>query len=524
MIYQAHKGVSTENPENTMPAFEAAIRQGYGIIETDVGVTADMQFVTIHDSTVNRTARLKNGDVIHETVSVSESTYAELLNYDFGISFSKKFRGTEIPLFDNALAFARKNGIKLKIDNKYQGFKSEQRTAFFKLIKPYSDIAQLTCSSVEELKRITAVFPEMSFHYDGEVTDGVLSQIGELCSKERITVWLPHKNRNTSWVRVGFATAEKAEKIKRYARLGIWILSENGQLDEIKALKPDIIETNGQLKPPCNFGIKADMHTHSEASHDSVCPMEDMAASQLEKGTKIFAVTDHLDTDSYNDYNVLDPIVGSVNAARKLNKKLDGRCTVLSGVEISEGFWHPEIYKKALSSADYDVIIGSVHLVKYSELTRAYSQIDFSRLSETEIADYLDAYFDDISSMLDFADFDILAHLTCPLRYIVGKYGINIDMTRYGEKIDCILKRIIKSGIALEVNTSSLAPFGILMPDAEILKKYRAMGGYLVTVGSDAHIAENASADFDKIYGLLKKIGFKSVFYFKDRQPYQISL
>lgn len=62
------------------------------------------------------------------------------------------------------------------------------------------------------------------------------------------------------------------------------------------------------------------------------------------------------------------------------------------------------------------------------------------------------------------------------------------------------------------------------MPDAEILKKYRAMGGYLVTVGSDAHIAENASADFDKIYGLLKKIGFKSVFYFKDRQPYQISL
>ena len=76
---------------------------------------------------------------------------------------------------------------------------------------------------------------------------------------------------------------------------------------------------------------------------------------------------------------------------------------------------------------DYDVVIGSVHLVKYKDLTCAYSGIDFSKLKEETIIEYLDAYFDDVLTMIETTDFDILAHLTCPLRYIKGKYNIDID-------------------------------------------------------------------------------------------------
>lgn len=39
--------------------------------------------------------------------------------------------------------------------------------------------------------------------------------------------------------------------------------------------------------------------------------------------------------------------------------------------------------------ADYDVVIGSVHLVKYKDLTMAYSQINFSKLTKAEIIKYL---------------------------------------------------------------------------------------------------------------------------------------
>lgn len=127
MKFQAHKGVSTECPENTLPAFIAAIDQGYDAIELDVSVTRDMQFVLHHDDTINRTGRLKNGDVIPEPVKIGDITYQEALNYDFGIGFSKAFAGTPLPLLSDVLALAEKHHIPLKIDNKYERFTDAQR-------------------------------------------------------------------------------------------------------------------------------------------------------------------------------------------------------------------------------------------------------------------------------------------------------------------------------------------------------------------------------------------------------------
>ena len=138
--------------------------------------------------------------------------------------------------------------------------------------------------------------------------------------------------------------------------------------------------------------------------------------------------------------------------------------------------------------------------------------------------DFLDAYFDDMLTMLETTDFDILAHLTCPLRYINGKYNFGIDISCYESKIEEILMRIIKKGIALEVNTSAYEVLNDFMPSAAILKKYYAMGGYLITLGSDAHIAKNAAIHFDKAIQTLKTIGFGNIFYYKNRKPIQITI
>ncbi len=270
--------------------------------------------------------------------------------------------------------------------------------------------------------------------------------------------------------------------------------------------------------------MRADMHTHSESSHDSVCRIEDMARSQFEKGTEFFAVTDHFDTDSYLDYDVFAPIQTAAETVKRLNEQNGGQQLLLAGVEISEGFWHPEVYEKIRRLVDYDVVIGSVHLVKYKELTRAYSGIDFSQLPKEVTAEYLDAYFDDVLTMLDTIDFDILAHLTCPLRYINGKYHIGMELTAYTEKIETILAEIIRKEIALEVNTSSFSMLQDFMPTTDILKKYRAMGGKLLTLGSDAHVAENASVHFDKALETVKDLGFDSIYYFKNRKPFELPI
>lgn len=272
-------------------------------------------------------------------------------------------------------------------------------------------------------------------------------------------------------------------------------------------------------------GTLADMHTHSENSHDSECKIEEMCLAQIEKGTKIFAVTDHFDTSFYEEYDVFAPIKNAYETVCALNEKYADKCEILAGVEIGEGFWFPEVYRKLSTLVPYDVVIGSVHLVKYKELTYPYSKMDFSLMSKETTEEYLAAYFDDVMTMLDEVDFDILAHLTCPIRYISGKYKTDVDIEKFTDKIEKILRDIIKKGIALEVNTSSFtATPGEFLPPKDVIGKYYDMGGRLITLGSDAHIAQNASAYFDEAALALRRIGFKNIYYYKKRKPYAIEI
>ena len=270
--------------------------------------------------------------------------------------------------------------------------------------------------------------------------------------------------------------------------------------------------------------VVADMHTHSQHSHDSVCPIEEMCISQIEKCTKIFAVTDHCDVFSFKHYDIFTPIKVAYEEVKLLNEKYGKECLLLSGVEISEGFWFPQEYKKIHDLVPFDVIIGSVHCVKHPKYNMAYSKIDFSAFSKEEIYDYLDCYFDDMITMINETDFDILAHLTCPIRYITSKYGIEIDIRMFEEKINRILTLIIEKNIALEINTSGFSILNDTIPSNDIVSKYYALGGRLITIGSDAHIKENASMNFGAVIEEIKKIGFENICYYKDRKVNKINI
>lgn len=87
----AHRGFSSDYPENTMTAFKAALDVGVDQIETDVRVTKDGELVLIHDAKVDRTT---NG-----TGKVCDFTLKELQSLDAGIKKGEKFRGERVPTF-----------------------------------------------------------------------------------------------------------------------------------------------------------------------------------------------------------------------------------------------------------------------------------------------------------------------------------------------------------------------------------------------------------------------------------------
>ncbi len=91
----AHRGFNTIAPENSMPAFGAAIAMGAEEIEFDLWYTKNGEIVSIHDDCLDR--------VSDGTGRIYDHTYEELLKYDFGIKCSEKYKGMKILKFEEIL-------------------------------------------------------------------------------------------------------------------------------------------------------------------------------------------------------------------------------------------------------------------------------------------------------------------------------------------------------------------------------------------------------------------------------------
>ena len=91
----AHRGLSAALPENSLPAFGAAVAAGAAEIEFDLWWTKDGEIVSLHDATLGR---VSNG-----SGAVYEKTFAELKDLDFGIRRGEHFKGLRIVRFEDIL-------------------------------------------------------------------------------------------------------------------------------------------------------------------------------------------------------------------------------------------------------------------------------------------------------------------------------------------------------------------------------------------------------------------------------------
>lgn len=257
-----------------------------------------------------------------------------------------------------------------------------------------------------------------------------------------------------------------------------------------------------------------DLHTHSVVSFDGHDDHTALCQAALKHGGIGIAVTDHcdiddpqLDTDSF----VKSQLEGVVDA--KL--AMEGKIAVLSGIELGQGIYRKEESEKLLDNFNYDVVLGSIHNLENMQ------DFYFLEYDENNIDSLLQRYFEAELQLAQWNYFDSLAHLTYPLRYICGKYHLNVDLTKYNEIIDAIFEKLIYNKKALELNVSSLFNYhGDTMPSAALIKRFRELGGKYVTVGTDAHYADKVCIGIDKGYDILQACGYEHFTIFVHREPW----
>ena len=99
IVVISHRGEHLHHPENTLPAYQAAIDAGADYFEVDVRTTSDGKLVLMHDNTVDRMTGAKG--------PIKNMTFDQVRALDAGAKFSPRFAGTKVPTFDEALALAR---------------------------------------------------------------------------------------------------------------------------------------------------------------------------------------------------------------------------------------------------------------------------------------------------------------------------------------------------------------------------------------------------------------------------------
>lgn len=148
-----HRGYNTEAPENTLPAFLLSKARGFVMVETDVCFTSDGVAVLLHDDTINRTARNADGTELSATVNISDITYAQALEYDFGIWKDAKYAGTRIPTLEEFLQLCKDNALHPYIEIKNSGVVNGQVTA--EMTALLRDSAVAVAKDMDMLGRIT---------------------------------------------------------------------------------------------------------------------------------------------------------------------------------------------------------------------------------------------------------------------------------------------------------------------------------------------------------------------------------
>ncbi|RDU24274.1 histidinol-phosphatase HisJ family protein [Anaerosacchariphilus polymeriproducens] len=258
-----------------------------------------------------------------------------------------------------------------------------------------------------------------------------------------------------------------------------------------------------------------DLHLHSNFSGDSNTPMELIVKQAIFLGIDIICFTDHQDTDNPYDGELFEiDFELYFKEFETLKKLYSDRIELLIGMELGLQTRLAKRHSDMLKKYPFDFVIGSNHLI--NGLDPYFPEYFQTRKESAGYQEYFESILSNINA---FSEFDVFGHLDYVIRYGPNKNKF-YSYKKYADIIDEILKTLIQKQVGLELNTGGFKyGLGHPNPHEDILKRYKELGGEIITIGSDAHTIEYIGHEFNRAISILKQCGFKHYNIFKNREP-----
>ncbi len=263
-----------------------------------------------------------------------------------------------------------------------------------------------------------------------------------------------------------------------------------------------------------------DMHVHSDNSPDGIHSPMYICECAVRNNLRAIAVTDHCEVDEFFEEKYNNMVFHSYFECSKARSAFEGDLLVLIGLEIGQPLSNVDLADKIVNHHNYDFILGSIH-TPYG-FDKDIKEIEYDKL---DVYKFMEDYFLELIEIAKWDGCDALAHITCPMRRIQGKYKIDFDYSKISSVTDELLKTMVRYDKALEINTSGLRQnIGLTMHDINLIKRYREVGGKLITIGSDAHNANDCGKGIIEGMEIAVKCGFDKITFYVNREILELEI
>lgn len=223
-----------------------------------------------------------------------------------------------------------------------------------------------------------------------------------------------------------------------------------------------------------------DFHMHSRVSFDGHDTGLDLALAAKNAGLKEICFTDHID----HDVDSLGHIMVFDTAA--YNAEYDHldvpSLKIRRGMEFGMTPDNREQFKIDLQRRPFDFVLGSVHFVQGMDVY--FTDYWQNKTVEQAVSLYLE---ETLRCVRVHDDYDVLAHLSFICKAKAHPDPKPLYIEDHWEICDEILRILVQKGKGLELNTSGVDRCGDYLPTLGFFRRFKELGGEIVTVGSDAH-------------------------------------